>query len=144
MTKVRDFFRSIKWWCINVYCFRKTLWNGRPWDYTLLYQAMADSLESMEDCHTNHGHLVNNAKYAQQMRTTRLILERLIKDDYWLENIVWVADDNSRNVLGGDFEPKNEVAPSCKYSFIVAKNAQKNDLRLLAKMIEKHSLGWWE
>lgn len=142
MGAIKDFFRNIKWWVINVYTFRKTLWNGRPWDFTLLYMAMADSLESMEDCHLHHGRCVNNEKYAKQMRTTRLILKRLIEDDYLLENVTWV-EDKSR-FLGGTFISKNDVAPSRKHSFAIAQNVQKNDLRLLAKMLEKHSLKWWD
>lgn len=144
MNKVKDFFRNIKRWCINVYAFRKTLWNGRPWDCTLLYMAMVDSLASMEADHIECSHLVNNEKYAKQMRTTRLILERLIKDEYMMENIKHVpSKEPGQYIRLGTFVPKNDVAPSCKYAFTVAQNAQKNDLRLLAKMIEKHSLGWW-
>lgn len=141
---------SFKWFFINAFAFRRTLATGRPWDNTHLYLAMADALAQMEDQHRNHGHLVNNEKYANQMKTMRLLLERLIEDKYDLayREFVHVSKDEAvgqmEKLFGFRSVPKNEMVPVGQYARKASNDTCKNDLRLAAKLFERHSRAWWD
>ena len=141
---------NFKWFFINAIAFRRTLCEGRPWDNTHLYLAMADALAQMEDQHRNHGHLVNNERYADQMKVLRLLLERLIEDNYDLayQEFVHVSKDAAvgqiEKLCGFRAVPKNDMVPVGKYAYKASNATLKNDLRLAAKLFERHSKAWWD
>lgn len=141
---------NFKWFFINTIAFRRTLCEGRPWDNTHLYLAMADALAQMEDQHRNHGHLVNNERYANQMKVMRLLLERLIEDNYGLayREFVYVSKDDAvsqtEKLFGFRTVPKNSVVPVGKYASKASSYTLKNDLHLAAKLFERHSKSWWD
>lgn len=148
--KFERLWLNFKWFFINAFAFRRTLTTGRPWDNTHLYLAMSDALAQMEYLHRNHGHLVNNERYADQMKVLRLLLERLIEDNYNLayQEFIHVSKDEAvgqlEKLLGLRTVPKNDMVPVGKYAYKASNATLKNDLRLAAKLFERNSKAWWD
>lgn len=140
----RDIPRMVK----NLWCMRKTISQGHPWDCSMLYLAMRDALTSMEDIHSNHGHLVNNERYARQMRIAIHCLDRLIADEYDTKNFKFDFGGVDALDIGlGAWKmlPASENIPlSKKALYALARNSKKNDLRILAKLLERNSSAWWD
>ena len=132
---------DIKWGVINIWTYRDTLLHSRPWDYSMLFMAMKDSLEAMEHTHRHHGNLVNNGKYAQQMRITRLAIDRILKDEYILNATDLIEKEGA--FMGFELESKN-ILLNKNHALLVADGQKKQDVEFVARMLTKHSLSWWD
>lgn len=111
------FFRhSVPQGLRNLLEYAPVIWHTREWDSGYLYELVAFKLKRMERV-LRFGVASDRRNIADQIKATRLALERLHADDYLMK---W-----SRN-----------------HKFNV-EQAYKNDLNIVAKGI-KQSLSWWD
>ena len=146
VTAFIDFFRrSIPYFFKNIWTFRKTLWSSRPWDNTMLYLAMRDSLAGMEESQRLYGHHLNNEKCCKRMRVMITLLDRLIADDYYISqhNPISQPYDENKTFFEnmGTFVPKNSEQPAGMETYYKVK---KQDMQMLAKYLERYSQSFWD
>lgn len=141
-----DFFRrSIPYFFKNLWTYRKTLWGSRPWDNTMLYLAMRDSLAGMEKSQRLYGHHLNNELCCKRMRVMITLLDRLIEDDYYISqhNYIHKPYDENKTFFEnmGTFVPKNSEQPAGMDTYYKVK---KQDMQMLAKYLERYSQQFWD
>ena len=115
---VRYFFVRI--W--RVICWIPVIWKTHTWDagYTLVI--LRKSLQELCDTITKYGIHCNKARDIKRMRIAINLLDRIIKDDYCL-------DDSF-------FTGKMDVQQT--------HSRETWDQRYLFKLLDKHMLGWWD
>lgn len=141
-----DFFRrSLPYFFKNIWTYRKTLWSSRPWDSTMLYLAMRDSLAGMEESQRLYGHHLNNELCCKRMRIMVTLLDRLIEDDYYISQHNYISQPYDENKTFfenmGTFVPKNSEQPAGMETYYKVK---KQDMALLAKYLERYSQSFWD
>lgn len=81
-------------------------WRGteiRPWDYHYLIQVMEYQLSDMEKSMSSADIIVDNDKYARQMRIVLVLLKRWLEDDYLAEDYQKL-DEYVKTVRGHDID----------------------------------------
>lgn len=76
---IRSPFRKTK----NVISWLPTIWNDNWHSEHWLYEVMRFKISRMEKKFRKEGHFVGHKKVADHMRVCTLLLDRLIKDEYW-------------------------------------------------------------
>lgn len=143
--RMKDTFRSVKWFLKNIYRFRTTLWVSRPWDYYGLLQAMQDQIDSQ----ISYGmpHIMNGERYLGQMKVARELIRR-IKEENYLDDKITIRDWKFIPIEGSellDIEIKSEKLndlPTKKLAYKT--NYRKQDLDMLTNILNKHMLHWWD
>jgi hypothetical protein len=161
---VMNIFRNVKYGIGNLIKWFPVIWKDRDWDHWFLYVILQFKLKQMEKLQRKYGHSVNSETYANQIKTAVLILDRLIKDDYFA-----LAHEKHEKKWGRSkmiFTPIPENPELCSMDFVVEKavtNKQKEqerkelmrllkheemlkqqDLDYLFKYIRKYIQGWWD
>lgn len=140
-TKIKDVYRNITRRVKNLRIFRNVIMNGYSFDRTFLYLAMKDALVQMEK---EQVHCLHNERYKKQIRTTRLLLERIVKDEYISQVVDVEIEKDKDDRLVFKTKLKNKDCPlSEKHAIQVASYQIKQDIELVGKMIAKHSMSWW-
>jgi len=157
-------FRKLKYGIENLIKWFPVIWKDRDWDHWFLYKILQFKLKQMEKLQRKYGHSVNSETYANQIRTAVLILDRLIKDDYFSK-----AYENHEKKWGETemkFTPLKDRPELYSVDFVTEKavtNKQKEqerkekmrllhheemlkqqDLDYLFKHMRKHIQGWWD
>lgn len=104
----------------NVYDYFNIIWNDRDWDQVYLYKLIIFKLKRMEDAQKESG-FAHDLKTAKQLKVTRLALERIYKDDYWIFGQYTFDRDGGNRLVA----------------------LRRQDLELFAKYFTKYSQGWW-
>ena len=159
-----NLFRNVKYGIGNLIKWFPIIWKDRDWDHWFLYIILQFKLKQMEKLQRKYGHSVNSEKYADQIKTAVLILDRLIKDDYFSKSY-----ENHEKKWGETemkFTPLEENPELYSVDFVTEKavtNKQKEqerkekmrllhheemlkqqDLDYLFKHMRKHIQGWWD
>lgn len=107
--------------------YAKLGWNCPDWDQGYLYDHIAFKLKRMEAVQNRSFHTLGR-KYAKRIKTARLCLERLSKEDYWpFESIDYSKNDYKLLEMA---KREDEL--------------KKQDLKYFAKIFVKYSQGWWD
>lgn len=109
----------------RAFAYAKQGWKSKDWDYAYLYDDIIFKLKRMEYAMENGMHS-NRERTASEIKTARLALERLNKDDYMPEEYVGITD-KGRKIL-----------------YDVEEARKKGDLELFASQFVKHSRTWWD
>lgn len=162
--KIEDFFRSIRQGIPNLIKWAPVIWRDKDWDQYFLYVILKFKLEQMEKLHLEYGHTLNAEKYAGEMRTCILLLDRIIKDDYLMNALKpheekWGELEMSSKPLPNNPElfsvsftvekavTKEEIDQENKARKRLYKHVdslEKQDLDMLFKNIRKYVGGWWD
>lgn len=143
--RMKDTFRSVKWFLKNIHRFRTTLWVSRPWDYYGLLQAMQDQLDSQ----ISYGmpHIMNGERYLGQMKVARELIRR-IKEENYLDDKIAIRGGKFIPIEGSELlgfevisEKLNDL-PTKKLAYKT--NYRKQDLDMLTNILNKHMLHWWD
>ena len=151
MRALRELYRSI----VSVIKWFPIIWNDRNWDYSYLLLMLEHKLLNMEQYFRNDGHYVGCEKDANTMKKTRLVIKRLIDDQYedtsfieyyekWSDPIFSI-DENGRLCLTyAGSNPKQDEQRSSDYRQCTAKmiNLQEQDVNYLCDCVRKNLLKW--
>jgi len=161
--KVEDAFYDIKRGIKNLIVWFPTIWKDRDWDHYYLYVIMKKKLERMEYLQRTYGHHVDNEKTADQIKICKLILGRLIEDDYlfnatkyhdekWGElrlitkpipetQVCFVEVETTKPLTEKEkIQERKERSAAFKHG----ENMRKQDLDMLFNIMKKHVEGWWD
>lgn len=162
--KVIDFFRSIRQGIPNLIKWAPVIWRDKDWDQYFLYVILKFKLEQMEKLHLEYGHTINAEKYAGEMRTCILLLDRIIKSDYLMNALKpheekWGELEMNTKPLPNNPElfsvlftvekavTQKEIEQEKKERTRIYKHVtdlEKQDLDMLFKNIRKYVEGWWD
>jgi len=140
----------------NLWKWFPVIWNDRDWDQCYLYKFLHFKLQNMEDLHRNYGHSLDNRKIADKIKVCKLLLDRLIKDEYY-ENAFknhdkkWgelELDWNSNCLIKRPYaitekEKEKELKEFnrlCQHELYL----RRQDINYLFKLMAKHVEGWWD
>ena len=107
----------------NLVSWFSIIWKDRDWDHNFLLRIMEKKLSSMAYLHENHGHLLNNGRYARQLRIAAHLCKRLHEEPYY-ETASLRFDRRTANFVGAEL--------------------QKQDKEMLGRLIGKYIDHWWD
>jgi hypothetical protein len=120
--KAKSSVRSIGVGLVNLWLFRKVIWNFRGWDYAYTLQIWIKTLELQEKDIRSCTFMESNEKDASNIRTARLLLQRVM----------------DRNEHHKDEDLYDFLKPTK-----IPLNKDRADLDLFGQIIAKHVLRWW-
>ena len=161
--KIDQAIYDIKHGIENLIDWFPIIWKDRDWDHWFLYKIIHKKLEKMEYLQRTYGHHVDNEKTADQIKICKLLLARLIEDDY-LSNATKYHDEKwgelrliTKPIPGTEVcsvetettKPltEKEKERESKARMALYKHGDKmkeQDLDLLFKIMRKHIQGWWD
>jgi hypothetical protein len=161
---LKDQPRNIKYGVKNIIDYFPIIWKDRDWDHYYLYRLLRYKLERMEKLQREHGHHVDHIKTADEIKVCKLLLDRLIKDDY-LMNVMEPHDkkwgESEWNFTPCEDNPEfselhfthpnanteEEIELEKKERIRLYKhsnNLRSQDLDMLFKLLRKQVEGWWD
>lgn len=157
-TEIRWFFKNIK----RIFEYLPVVWNDRDWDEHYIYKILKYKIERTRRENLRGNHLHKN-RYAKQMRTCEILLDRLAKDNYfdklnekhekkWGELKVDFLPVNPDSGYGQidlshpnakTAEQKEQQSKEFKRIMKQENMLRKQDLDLFAKIFARNSRNWW-
>lgn len=158
-------WRQIPYGIENLWKFFYVVWNYRTWDFSFFLRVVILMLKMMEYNFKKYGHHVDSERDAQKMRIARLLLERVVADEYHEE--VFKKHDEKWGTIELDDKPvvidgqemfemilsrQNANTPELieqerqEYRRIMNKpyEMRRRDLEYAFKIISKNLLCWWD
>ena len=150
-------FYRLKQGIINLIKWFPIIWQDRDWDYHYIYKILHFKLKNMEEFMLgNKCWSANHKQIAHEIKIAKLLLERLMKDNY-LENAMYWYDkkfeDRSwdemfqdegnglkRYIGDPNIERDKSFGKCCKHSDYM----EKQDLNYLFKHMRKYIKNWWD
>ena len=130
------FFRELK----RILGWIPVLWGNYDFDDAYLLIVMEYKLDRMEKLFRNEGHCVNSPKYAQEMRIARLLIKRIIADDY--SDMAFDYVKTGENFMDFDFVIRPMVTRQKIWEY--GDRQKQQDLNYLCDYIKKHLFCWWD
>jgi hypothetical protein len=126
--RTRNFFGSIK----NLIYWFKIIWNDRDWDWTFIYIILEHKLRAVAANERDFGVHTTSGRDARDITLAAALCKRIINDDY-VEPAIgpWMKRIKIRRIEKGK-------APYF-YDFYMI----EQDSRLLFKILDEKSRGWW-
>jgi len=161
--KIYDFIRyDVPKGIANLWIWFPVIWQDRWWDSYYIYALLHKKLSLMEKNFLKYGHHVGAEKDAHKMKVCRLLLERIIKDDYspmTVHEIKWGEAELNWDQLedGSEYYSLNIIHPKVitvedkererkdfKRAMDQEEYLKKQDIEYLFKMMKKHIRSWWD
>lgn len=152
-----DIIEGIK----NLWKWLPIVWKDRNWDQYYLYELLHFKLQNMERLHRNYSYSLYADRTADQLKVCKLLLDRLIKDEYY-ENTFrnhdkkWgrpkiryepVGDRYKKLVMyrknvteENEEQERKEFLRLCEHEHML----RKQDIEYLFKLMTKHIGRWWD
>jgi len=146
----------------NLFIWAPIIWKDRSWDFIYLFFILHKKLSLMEPS-IRDGHCVGGPKRAKDIKTCRLLVKRIIDDNYhenafinhdkkWGElNIEFVPTEDKKlcklEVNRDNVKNEKEREEERKQSNFLYKHSDKmkdQDVKLLFKIMSKKGLSWWD
>ncbi len=156
--KVRSFFRNI----ISTIKWLPVIWRDRQFDEYFLYAILEHKFQLMENHFRYKGMHVGSERDANQMKVCRLLLQRLMEENYntpydernklhfdWFRLKMKKAFGEVPNEKGYFviLEGKESDEPDGRWILPASKHEdylKKQDLNLLCSIINKYAVRWWD
>lgn len=122
LRKVKGFFRDVVTGFVNLWLFRKVIWNFRGWDYAYTLEVWIKTLELQEKDIRSCTFMESNERDANNIKTARLLLQR-------------VLDRNNLEATDVFYESLKPTK--------IPLNKDRADLDLFGQIIAKYVLRWW-
>ena len=146
--KISKFFtQDLVYGLTNLSLWFKIIWQDRHWDFIFIYMILRHKLI------LTRRHLMENHNYkgferdAHKIKICVLLLDRLIKDDYFADKI---DNQNSTEWLHEDLyllhtpEENGRRGRLFKRAVKHEELLKNQDLDLLFKLLRKHVQKWWD
>ncbi len=158
MNKIKTLYYSIIYGIENLYIWFFIIWQDRNWDHYFIYKILHKKLSLMEYNIRKYGMHVRSDKDAGKIKICVLLLDRLLKDDYF-EN---VCKNHDKKWGKSDFIFHDNVRLEIKYANVKIEKDKENqikdfrkcmksetelkeqDLDLLFKIMRKNIQTWWD
>lgn len=124
-TWIEDKVRNTKYGIANLKYWFYIIWGDRWWDFSFIYLILRHKLKRMEKGFREQGITMNASKDAHNIKICILLLDRLIKNDYYNYNKI--------------SNPKYPLAEMDKEGEMI-----QQDLDLLFKILRKQIESWWD
>ena len=161
-TKIYDLYRKFIRGIHNFYLYKNLIWEDRWWDSIFILKMLKRKLELMEYNFRVNGHYIGVRKDARKIKICVLLLDRIIKDDYY-DNVYknhykkWGKPVYRHvDIEGGlcrleidhaNVKTKEDEEQEKKEFRILCDRESKmkqQDIDYLFKLISKHILSWWD
>ncbi len=142
--------RKIKRFFINLFIFRKLLWEHVSWDYSSVYLAMKLCIDDMEKNQRKYGNHLNKDKACDKMRIMSHCLRRLYDSDYTLNKCsheTWTTPCEETGIYRFHIaSTKNYDLPSADTKSLIklGKSMKELDKEIVCKMFKQNLEGWWD
>jgi hypothetical protein len=146
----------------NIFIWLPVVWKDRQWDFYYLFIMLHKKLSLMEPTIRN-GHHVAGDRQANDIKTCRLLVKRIIDDNYhenafmhherkWGElELDWLPTDDSKycqlKIERTNAKTEKEKEEERKASNRLYKHMEQmkdQDVKLLFKIMSKKGLSWWD
>lgn len=107
----------------GLYYWARFAWTWRTWDYAYGLRALQLHLKALEPA-LRHGHHVNGERDADQVKEALFLIDRILEDDWTLDNKADCLSDRQNIKVKGD--------------------QSRRDMKRLGEVLGKHMLGWWD
>lgn len=141
MNKLKSWYYNIKYFILNIYHHRSSLWYSRPWDYVGVYLVLRDNLKYLSDSIEEHGCSLNKDRQVKKMRVCINLLDRLIEDNYLTEKVEW-KPSTGNGPLWGKLTPKYFLPRGDLFKR--GKSLQKEHREILFILLNKNLHNWWD
>lgn len=136
---IKNFFRNIKFFFINIIKFRSILWNDRDWDYMYILDIMKLKLECTKKLIVNNNFIVD----------AKEIGEQIDKSLYYLNNFVYYDDifeERNQDILYKAMNETNKEKKEELQSYYLKEQYkfQEESWINLWYSIFKNMRKWWE
>ena len=138
--KMIDYIYNIKHGIINLIKWFPIVWTDRDWDYRYLYEVLYFKLSDIEKSLRNDTWHSNSDKYAKQIMTAKVLVKRLIDDNYFdvaFEKYGLKQHEDFYRKLSSE---EKEIYSKC---FEYEEYMKKQDREYLFKYMNKHIEKWW-
>jgi len=162
--KIKEWPRQIRQGTRSLILWFPVIWKDRWWDHYFIYVILRHKLHLMEKNIRHHGHHVKHIEDADNIKRCVLLLDRLIKDDYY-EN-VYKHHDEKWGEAKFSFTDSTDY-PQCSELHIKHPNVKtkedkklqtkeyrqlmkkpeelkKQDIEMLFGLMNKHIQTWWD
>lgn|SRR5574343_492330 len=129
---IRSWYRNVKSGMTNLIDWAPVIWADRDWDHYFLLSILEKKISRMENYFKNSNICVANVKTAKQLKTCRILLQRLINEDYYKE-LFFVSKTYRPGKNDYDKDKLNH-----------SEMMYNQDLNYLLKIFGKHLRGWWD
>lgn len=155
--------RSIKRGIKNLWIWFPIIWKDRNWDQYFLYKLMHFKFKNMEFFFRNNAHFIRKERVADRIKICKLLLERIIKDNYadkmykdhdikWgelrLKFVPYKDNENYQELLCSRerVTDKNKEKETKEFLRIHEheERMKKQDIQFLCRTINKYVNTWWD
>ena len=158
---MKTWIYNIKHGIRNLFHWRKVIWNDRNWDWEFIADILYHKLQDMESYFRENGHLFRSDRTVNEIKRSRLVLDRLRKDVYF--EIAFRSHD--RKWGEGEMEFLKKEDGRCVLNIKRANVTEENedlerkefrkwsehetylrnqDLEYLSRLLKKHLFTWWD
>lgn len=160
--KIIDYLKDIKYGIRNLWRWFPIIWNDRDWDYYYIFKLLKFKFKNMEYNFRNYAHIADADKVADELKVCQLLLDRLIKDEYYGKAYKW--HDERWGKAEFNWEPIDSEYSKLdiKRKFVITDKDEKQerkeymrlynhegmlrkqDIEFLFHIITRKILGWWD
>ena len=148
---------------IKILCWIPILWKDHDWDHHYMFKILHYKLSRMEKSIRN-GYAANSDKTADEIKTAKLLLDRICNKDYISNAMVGHEERWGKCRMG--FGPTNPVTRTSRMLWVYERNLtdaekarerkefmmlgrhseymEKQDVEYLFKFMSKHYKKWWD
>ena len=155
--KIQNIYYNIEQGISNIYQWFALIWNDRDFDYHYVYLVLYVKLKKMESFHrSSNAWCCSALKKADDIRTAKLLLKRLINDNYLNNALISVENKYGKRNLEFEICPDNpsfhrivdnrteEEQAAYSKAYEHENMMREQDLDLLFKMLRKKITSWWD
>lgn len=138
----------LKWYNIwyplkNIWKWRYSIINSRPWDHQGVYLLLRDQLSYMEGNIRLHSNQLTKDEKCKDIKVCLNLLDRIIEDEYSIDkqNFDYGDEGWPNNWLNCKITPKYFLPKG--NMFKISDSRSKNDRELLFKTLKRKLDSWW-
>ena len=147
----------------NLIRWFKVIWGDRDWDSYFIFKILHKKLLHIENFTRKYGNHVESERDADDIKVCRLLLERILKDEYdemtfknhekkWGELRISYGESDKEgyktlNVSRTNIKTVEEEKQESKESSRLYRHVhmlQRQDVKYLFKIMSKYILSWWD
>ena len=139
---IKRLFWNIK----RVFKWLPVIWHDREFDHSYFLQILSFKLKLMEDFyHSKYAISADRKDCATKIHVCKLLCDRLITNDYYftLGRKIKMYPNN-KGILQFEILEEGCQLGICKDLDHYESYMQKQDLKLLCKIIQKNLFSWWD
>jgi hypothetical protein len=147
-----SYLRNLKYGIKNLIRWFPIIWKDRNWDFYYIYLILRHKLHLTEQHIRRHSFHTRAEKDADQIKKCVLILDRIIKDDYFemamraKGKLKFEINDGRLETIAENVDPNDKKQTEEVFKRVVNHETylEQQDKKMLFKLIERNIDGWWD